>query len=968
MGKQEIRSLALGAAYLLSAASALAFTSPRDGGPLPPAYFDAKAKNPRAFTAEHAWVQKAARLRVERQAYLTGQGNLQSFPFQNFAVADTFRVPVLPAYYSDQASAPTLETTLQTQLFGANATGSVTDYYHEVSYNQLTVTGDVFAWTKLAKDHNYYPGSCNGVDNGCSFTGELIKEVLDAKDGVVNFARYDNDGPDGIPNSGDDDGYVDAVVFVQSLPGGECGGTNTISHTWSYTAWDNSGGLAYTTNDARNGGGSIKIDTYVIIPAGNCSATVPYSPAEVIDIGVLCHELGHTMGLPDLYDVNGGGTGIGHWGIMGSGNWNTPEKPAHMDAWCKQELGWTSPVQIGWQVTPVSIDDAEQSPDVYKLPFTDERFRRSTTCAIAGSYSLYCGLTAAEAATRGYVATGPGYGSNWYQTIERTFHYSGSGAVSLQYAYSSDLEPGYDFARAIIRVNGVETQLGQYTGTTSGTANIPLGGNLAPLAGAGGDYTVTFRVVTDLSFDDSDGADPSTCGAFAVDNVSVNGGGVTYASGFETSADGWHMNPSETRSPEYWLVENRRKVGFDVNLHGEGLLIWHVDDEVLHAPLLVNRGTNGAVRGLVLEEAEGVFDLNGAVSNSGEAADVYPGTSNNTAFSTVTTPNSNDNLARPTRALVNTISPAGATMTAIMRAGDPGPVPGSILPTAIDNDQTAMLVTVSGSRIRYGATFHFVFSGGGAQATALGMPVDPTDIVPTALEWVDENTLRGTVNVYLKTPGKWHLVLENPDGQALNLTDVLTVNSILATRLVSANVTVIDAGVRLRYTLLDRDPGETIQLLRAASANGNFSVIRDNLEPVRDNDYEYVDRSVEPGRSYSYLLESRTADGDVRELHRATAVIPSRSLVLEQNVPNPFDPRTSISFYLPARTRVRLDIYDVRGALVRHLAQGVYDTGMHSAEWDGTNTSGQGVASGFYVYRLVTDGQPALTRKMMLLK
>ena len=55
--------------------------------------------------------------------------------------------------------------------------------------------------------------------------------------------KYDNDGPDGIPNSGDDDGFVDAVVFVQGLPGGECGTPNIISHTWSYTAWPTSGGL-----------------------------------------------------------------------------------------------------------------------------------------------------------------------------------------------------------------------------------------------------------------------------------------------------------------------------------------------------------------------------------------------------------------------------------------------------------------------------------------------------------------------------------------------------------------------------------------------------------------------------------------------------------------------------------------------------------------------------------------------------
>lgn len=965
MGKQDIRPLALGAMCLLWAANAVAFAPPRDGGPLPQAYFDAKAKDRRAFTAPHGWVQKAQRLRSERAAYLAGHGNLQSFGAESFAVEDTFRAVVLPVYYSNQASAPTLDTTLQTQLFGANATGSITDYYHEVSYDQLTVTGDVYPWTHLASTGATYAGSCNGVDVGCSLTGMLIKEVLDAQDGSVNFAKYDNDGPDGVPNSGDDDGYVDAVVIVQSLPGGECGGTNIISHTWSYTAWPQSGGVPYSTGDNAHNGGKIKIDTYVIVPAGNCSATSPYSATEVIDIGTLAHELGHTMGLPDLYDTNGGGFGIGDWGLMGTGSWYhgvnpavVAEKPAHMDAWCKQELGWVTPVQIGWQPTPVQIDDVEENPNIYKLPFTDERFRRSTTCAIAGSYSLYCGLTPAEATARHYVSPGAGYGSNWYQTLEHTFHYKGSGSVSLQYQYTHELEftdgVPYDFAKMIISVNGVETQIKQYTASGSGSENIALTGYLAPLAGAGGDYTIKFRVITDESFDDSDGFAPTTCGAFAVDNVSVNGGGVTYSSGFETSADGWHMNPTETVSAEYWLVENRRKVGFDVNLHGEGLVIWHVDDEMLHAPLLVNNGTNGAPRGLTVEEAEGVFDLNGATPNYGEAADVYPGTANNTSFAAGTTPNSNDNTNRPTQIYVNSISPAGAAMTATLRAGNPGPVANAVNPPAIDNDQTSVLVTVTGTRLRYGATVKF--------------SIPQKDLIPRSLEWVDENTLRATLNTYTQTPGLWDLVVTNPDGQTFTLPNALTLNPLLATRVVSANVDVINSGVRLRYTLFDRDPGETVALLRANGNDGDFRVIRDNLDPVRDQDYEYLDRTVEPGRSYTYLLESRSADGEVRELHRATAVIPSRNLVLEQNVPNPFNPRTAIRFYLPARTPVRLDIYDVRGALVKHLATGVYDSGSHAIEWDGTDAHGQGVASGFYVYRLVTDGHPAMTKKMMLLK
>lgn len=952
MGKQEIRSLALGAVCLMLAARAFAFTPPRDGGRLPDSYFEAKSKNPRAYTIQRGWVQKANRLRAQREDFMVRHSEAQPFELQRFALDDTLRVAVLPGYFSNDAVVPVSAASLQAQLFTANATGTITDYYHEVSYDQLTLTGNVFPWAKVSKQGSYYYGSCNGVQPGCSNTGEFMKEVLDLKDPSINFGQYDNDGPDGVPNSGDDDGVVDAVVFLHSLPGGECGGATTISHSWSYSAWPTSSGLPYATGDARTGGGFIQIDEYVIAPSGNCGATTPFSAAETIDIGVLCHELGHTMGLPDLYDINGGGNGIGHWGLMGSGNWNSPEKPAHMDAWCKKELGWVVPTTIGYQATPVTIGNAEENATIYKLPFRDAKFRRSTSCAIAGSYSLYCGVSATEAATLGYVSPGTGYGANWYQTIERDFRYSGTGSVSLQYQFAYDVEPNYDFGETIIKVNGVETSIASYTGTGTGSANISLTPMLAPLAGAGGAYTIKFRVTSDISFDDSDGNDPSTCGAFVVDNVSVNGGGESYTNNFEASVNGWHINESETRSDEYWLVENRRGIGFDVNLHGQGLLIWHVDDAVMHAPFLGNRGTNGAVRGLVVEEADGIFDLNGAGANTGEPADVFPGTSGNTAFTSASNPNSHDNMVRPTQVEVTGISAAGPTMSATMRAGDPGPLATSIEPTSIDNDQPATLVTVTGSRIRYGATFVFA--------------IPETGIQPTGFEWVDENTIRATVDVYTRTPGGWDLIVTNPDGQTMTLDNALTINPILAARLVSASIDVGNDAVYLRYVLRERETGETIRVYRAPGTGTDFRLLSENLEPVGD-EYTYIDRAVEPGHSYTYLLESRTADGEVRELHRGVAVMPSRELVLEQNVPNPFNPRTSIRFYLPARSEVHLDVYDVRGALVRRLAQGVYDIGPHAVDWDGTDNSGGRVASGFYVYRLVTDGR-ALSRKMMLLK
>jgi M6 family metalloprotease-like protein len=972
MVKQGIRSSCFAVAALAVSGQALAVAPPRDGGPLPPSYFEVRGKDRAAFTHQRAWVKKAQRIRDAREAYLAAPGALAPLaPLpQALAVSGTFRVPVLPGYFANETPpGPVSAQALQNQLFDSNPTGTVTQYYHEVSYGQLTVDGDLQGWVQVTNDDTYFEGSCNGIDPACSKTGEFIQQLIGSHDGALDFSLYDNDGPDNIPDSGDDDGFVDAVVIIQSQPGGECSALspNIHSHSWVYSAWPNSGGNPYVTNDPATGGGFIRIDEYVIVPAGNCGAVAPYTADEVIDIGVLCHELGHALGLPDLYDLDGGGYGIGHWGIMGSGSWNTVERPAHPEAWTRQEMGWVTPTDIGWQATAVSIANIEQNAVAYRLPFTDERFRRSTSCVIAGSYSLYCGLTAAEAATRNWPAPGPGYGPNWYETIERDFSYAGSGAVAFQYKYSHDTEPAYDFAYALIEVNGVETVLATYTGTTAmpGTANIDLTTHLAPLAGAGGVYTLKFRVVSDVSFDDADGQDPSTCGAFSVDDVSVSGGGESYATGFETSVEGWHQDPAENPSSEYWLVENRRALGFDENLPGEGLLIWHVDNELLHAPFVGNMGTGGNVRGLVLEEAEGVFDLNGAGANQGEAADVFPGSTNNTSFTSATTPDSDDNTARPTRIEVTSISAAAPTMTATLRAGDPGPQASAILPTTIDNDQTAVQVTVSGARIRHGATFRFVYSGTAAAAAA--QPTDPGDMVATSLEWVDGGTLRGTVNAYLKTPGSWNLVVTNPDGQTVALNQVLLVNWILAARLVSADIDVIDAGVRLRYVLRGREPGEVIRLYRSSRPDGGFVAIGDDLQAERGDDYVFVDENVVPGGTYHYVLESRLESGETRELHRGVATVPAREMVLEQNHPNPFNPRTSIRFYLPARSAVELAVFDVRGALVRRLAGGSFDVGPHVVEWNGTDADGRAVSSGVYVYRLRTE-LGSVSRKMILLK
>jgi len=91
------------------------------------------------------------------------------------------------------------------------------------------------------------------------------------------------------------------------------------------------------------------------------------------------------------------------------------------------------------------------------------------------------------------------------------------------------------------------------------------------------------------------------------------------------------------------------------------------------------------------------------------------------------------------------------------------------------------------------------------------------------------------------------------------------------------------------------------------------------------------------------------------------------SAILHQNVPNPFNPSTRIVFVMPREGRVRLEIYDVKGALVTSLFDGDRPAGNHRVYWHGVDRSGTPVASGVYFYQLEALGVRT-TRRMVLLK
>jgi hypothetical protein len=97
-----------------------------------------------------------------------------------------------------------------------------------------------------------------------------------------------------------------------------------------------------------------------------------------------------------------------------------------------------------------------------------------------------------------------------------------------------------------------------------------------------------------------------------------------------------------------------------------------------------------------------------------------------------------------------------------------------------------------------------------------------------------------------------------------------------------------------------------------------------------------------------------------------TAAKPYTAL-LQANVPNPFNPTTTIHFYVPEPEGVLLQVYEPSGRLVRTLVEERRPAGIHSVTWDGTNQSGAPVAGGVYFYQLMMNGEK-LTRRMTLLR
>lgn len=229
-------------------------------------------------------------------------------------------------------------------------TGSVRDVYLENSYGMLTLDSTVAYWVTVDNTESYYANGNSGLTSLIHGALRYALNVLDA-DPNFHFRDYDTDG----------DGQIDAITFLHSGYGAEWGGTDAYgtsyaNRIWSHK-WSISGG--WTSSDG------VRVTSYHISPA-----VWGTSGSNIGRIGVIAHETGHFLGLPDLYDTDGSGEGIGSFGLMAN-SWGfdgSQKYPPHMNPWSKIQLGWLTSTILD-TAGDYSLQAAELGPSVYRIDY-----------------------------------------------------------------------------------------------------------------------------------------------------------------------------------------------------------------------------------------------------------------------------------------------------------------------------------------------------------------------------------------------------------------------------------------------------------------------------------------------------------------------------------------------------------------------------------------------------------------------
>jgi M6 family metalloprotease-like protein len=241
-------------------------------------------------------------------------------------------------------------------LMFSTTSSSVRKFYREASFNNMdivpaeetcgTANDGTTNWTELAYAHPN-TGASTGLANQ-----QLVKDVLVANDGCINFAAFDTNA----------NGYIDSseLQIIVVVAGYERAYNTSTPSIWAHQ---------WSLDDV----GAPTLDGKVVgdYPYGGYAQYGERHGTHQATFGIMAHEFGHAINWPDLYDTDDSSEGVGNWSVMGSGSWNSTsidgDSPAYADAWLKWYQGWITPTTITGTNNNVSIPRAEDHPTAFLL-------------------------------------------------------------------------------------------------------------------------------------------------------------------------------------------------------------------------------------------------------------------------------------------------------------------------------------------------------------------------------------------------------------------------------------------------------------------------------------------------------------------------------------------------------------------------------------------------------------------------
>lgn len=223
------------------------------------------------------------------------------------------------------------------------ATGSVADYFTEVSEDQLNLEATVIGPFKTSRPMSFY-GKNSAVNSVDSNPWMLFSEALDYAAKNVDLCDYDCDN----------DGFIDNIHIIYAGYGEEAGASSDA--IWAHES----------TFSPQYISPGLYIDRY------SCSPELRGNQGSIITtIGPPCHEICHALGAMDFYDTdyaaNGQFDGTGNWDVMGSGSWNNEGRtPAWPNPYIRAyNFQWTVPTPL--EENGEYIIDGDSPRKIYRI-------------------------------------------------------------------------------------------------------------------------------------------------------------------------------------------------------------------------------------------------------------------------------------------------------------------------------------------------------------------------------------------------------------------------------------------------------------------------------------------------------------------------------------------------------------------------------------------------------------------------